>query len=199
MGRIKDITGQRFGKLLVLGQAPKQEKKQSAWHCICDCGQKCIKRGTALRFGWVKSCGCLSGISDNPNYMKSIVNWIIRMYVGGAKSRSLTFKLNTKQFLNIIQKPCHYCGFKGRDIAALWYQGKIRRMERRATANYDGRACSVSLIANGIDRLDSKKDYTVSNCVPCCAVCNIMKKSMSEEEFLNHIKTIAEYRKLPIN
>lgn len=46
--------------------------------------------------------------------------------------------------------------------------------------------------ADGIDRIDSNKDYTVDNCVPCCKVCNIMKNKFSSEIFFNHIKSIYE-------
>lgn len=43
---------------------------------------------------------------------------------------------------------------------------------------------------NGIDRLDSKKDYTEDNCVPCCGVCNLMKNKFSKEVFLDKISSI---------
>lgn len=36
--------------------------------------------------------------------------------------------------------------------------------------------------ANGIDRVDSNKDYILENCVPCCEFCNKMKLDHSIEE-----------------
>ena len=30
----------------------------------------------------------------------------------------------------------------------------------------------------GIDRIDSKKGYTLENCVPCCKFCNLMKNKL---------------------
>ena len=44
---------------------------------------------------------------------------------------------------------------------------------------------------NGIDRVDSNIGYVLSNCVPCCWICNNMKKDMSYEEFIAHIRKIA--------
>ena len=36
---------------------------------------------------------------------------------------------------------------------------------------------------NGIDRIDSSKDYTLDNCNPCCQICNIAKRNMPLEKF----------------
>lgn len=51
---IIDVSGQRFGRLTVIGHAGG-----SLWECRCDCGVVCTKRGGALRHGHVRSCGCL--------------------------------------------------------------------------------------------------------------------------------------------
>lgn len=34
--RIKDLTGQRFGKLLVVKFLEKNNKNQAIWECLCD-------------------------------------------------------------------------------------------------------------------------------------------------------------------
>jgi hypothetical protein len=194
MGRIKDITGHRFGKLTVVKQAPRQEKRQSAWHCLCDCGQECVKRGTALRFGWVQSCGCMAGLARNPQYLRSFTKWFVRMYYQGARSRGLDFNLTEKQFMKIVQNPCHYCGFEGRDLGEIWYKEKIRRTEKRLTKSYDSRAETFTFTGNGVDRLLNEKPYSVDNCVACCTTCNMMKKALTEEEFLSHIARIFTHR-----
>lgn len=57
----KDLSGQRFGKLLVLQRAekPPQCRKDSAyWLCRCDCGNERIVLGTNLTSGHTTSCGC---------------------------------------------------------------------------------------------------------------------------------------------
>ena len=38
--------------------------------------------------------------------------------------------------------------------------------------------------ADGIDRIDSTKNYTVDNCVPCCGICNRMKNKYDLDTFL---------------
>jgi hypothetical protein len=59
MGKIKDMTGQRFGRLLVTAMAPARIAGEAAWVCSCDCGAIVTVRGYSLRSGDSKSCGCL--------------------------------------------------------------------------------------------------------------------------------------------
>lgn len=53
----KDITGQKFGKLLVLG-VDHTEGKLTYWKCRCDCGNETVVVGGAIKSGHTKSCGC---------------------------------------------------------------------------------------------------------------------------------------------
>ena len=50
--------------------------------------------------------------------------------------------------------------------------------------------------ANGIDRIDSTKNYTKDNCVPCCFICNRMKNKYSIDVFMDKIEKI--YKKFHI-
>ena len=58
MGRIIDITGQRFGKLTVQYMCQERRNRQTVWHCLCDCGNETDVVSQALRSGHTKSCGC---------------------------------------------------------------------------------------------------------------------------------------------
>ena len=55
---IKDLKGQRFGKLLVIRQKCSTNKGV-IWECVCGCGSKVDVLGTRLINGVTKSCGCL--------------------------------------------------------------------------------------------------------------------------------------------
>ena len=63
LSEIKDMTGQTFGKLLVIGRADdkiyKNGKRKIMWHCKCECGNEIDVLGSCLRNGGTKSCGCL--------------------------------------------------------------------------------------------------------------------------------------------
>jgi hypothetical protein len=55
--RAKDLTGQRFGRLIAL-QLDSVRASFAFWACRCDCGAFCVIRGRNLRNGCAKSCGC---------------------------------------------------------------------------------------------------------------------------------------------
>ncbi|MBP5422456.1 MAG: hypothetical protein J6Y78_08465 [Paludibacteraceae bacterium] len=55
-----DLTGQRFGKLVVLEQDKSiNDNKHSRWICKCDCGNTKSVISYSLRKGITKSCGCI--------------------------------------------------------------------------------------------------------------------------------------------
>lgn len=59
MNKLKDMTGHRFGRLLVLERADNTAKGKARWKCRCDCGNIIIAEGANLRSGASKSCGCI--------------------------------------------------------------------------------------------------------------------------------------------
>ena len=48
--------------------------------------------------------------------------------------------------------------------------------------------CDKIVVLNGIDRIDSDKNYIIENCVPCCKYCNIMKNTYTTEKFMKIVK-----------
>ena len=70
---IKDLIGQRFGRLTVLSYVYKKERG-SHWLCKCDCGQEKIIPGEYLTRGKTKSCGCLrkDGINNKAGGRKGV-------------------------------------------------------------------------------------------------------------------------------
>ena len=57
MGFRVDLTGKRFGKLLVTGHTEDDDGKVR-WDCKCDCGNTTSVPALSLRSGNTKSCGC---------------------------------------------------------------------------------------------------------------------------------------------
>lgn len=74
MPKVVVLTGQRFGRLTVIGDSGERDKNGSIyWKCKCDCGNETKVVVTALRAGATKSCGCLwkeamaaRNLNDNP-------------------------------------------------------------------------------------------------------------------------------------
>lgn len=59
MGRFRDLTGERFGRLLVLQRDGCNKHGQVKWYCECECGTRKHVLGTCLSRGMTQSCGCL--------------------------------------------------------------------------------------------------------------------------------------------
>lgn len=57
-GRL-DISGCRFGRLLVLSYSHTDKERKAHWLCQCDCGAQHTTGGKSLRNGSTQSCGCL--------------------------------------------------------------------------------------------------------------------------------------------
>jgi hypothetical protein len=53
-----DLTGQRFGRLMVVEFAGRQ-RRGALWRCRCDCGAESVVLGCNLKGGKTRSCGCL--------------------------------------------------------------------------------------------------------------------------------------------
>jgi hypothetical protein len=175
MSKLIDITGQKFGRLTVIRREPNDKWENTRWLCKCSCGKSKIILVTSLTSGATKSCGCLQKeIIGNIRRLKSglsTIRAIINNYKGGARSRGYNFNLTEKQFIELTQKDCFYCGTKPNTIAKWGH-------------------CYGEYIYNGLDRIENNKGYTIDNVVPCCFVCNRAKDTMTLQEFQNWIKKV---------
>jgi hypothetical protein len=70
MADLKDLTGQRFGMLVVVSRA-ESEGHRAHWNCVCDCGTSVVKNGKYLLCGDTESCGCKSLKLSSKNIIKT--------------------------------------------------------------------------------------------------------------------------------
>jgi len=54
-----ELTGLKFGRLLVIRSVRKADQARLFWECQCDCGKTVVICGQNLRIGMTQSCGCL--------------------------------------------------------------------------------------------------------------------------------------------
>jgi len=166
-----DITGQRFGRLVVIEKTkiPEGNKKDKRiyWLCKCDCGNERVVSGGNLHSGNTKSCGC-----KRKKGVRTVINGMFGSYKRGARDRNFAFGLSRIQFEKTIVLPCYYCG----------------NIDKKSNYNK-----TKEFYLNGIDRIDSSKGYEIDNVVPCCTECNFSKGAMPKQEFLEHIEKIYEY------
>lgn len=63
MSKLRDLTGEVFGRLTVIKRADNviayNGVQEVMWHCVCSCGKSTISRGKTLKSGYAESCGCL--------------------------------------------------------------------------------------------------------------------------------------------
>lgn len=64
MALMKDITGQRFSRLVVVAIDGKDHRGEYRWLCRCDCGNNTSVKSSKLRYGKIKSCGCYRKSGD---------------------------------------------------------------------------------------------------------------------------------------
>ncbi len=69
MGKLINMTGQRFGRLTV-----KEYAGDSKWLCKCDCGNLVEIRTSNLTNGHTKSCGCLAREQSSVNGKKALMD-----------------------------------------------------------------------------------------------------------------------------
>lgn len=109
----QDLTGQKFGKLIVLRQVgdytTPQGKCQSQWLCKCDCGNEIVVRGYSLtrKRNSTQSCGCIQ---------KEVASKILKKYntydLSGEYGIGYTSKKEPFYFdLEDYEKIKDYCWF----------------------------------------------------------------------------------------
>ncbi len=54
-----DLTGMRFGKLVVVAPTDRRLHTSVVWRCLCDCDNVAYVSARQLQSGYTKSCGCL--------------------------------------------------------------------------------------------------------------------------------------------
>ena len=85
MGKKVDLTGQRFGKLVVVGECEERSNRGLVmWSCLCDCGKQTEVRTASLRNGSTMSCGCMTTKVDLTGQRFGL--WSV---IGEVESRSI--------------------------------------------------------------------------------------------------------------
>lgn len=54
-----DLTGQKFGKLIIIKRTDNDKFQNTRWLYKCDCGKMGIVLGDSIKSGKTQSCGCL--------------------------------------------------------------------------------------------------------------------------------------------
>ncbi|NOQ48439.1 MAG: hypothetical protein GQ576_04785 [Methanococcoides sp.] len=171
--------GQKFNRLTIISFHHSDKRWRKHYLCKCECGTERVIQGSLMASGNTKSCGCLSTEvrkSTRVSKNHTEITAIVLGYKRHARGRGFDFELTRTEVESIIKNKCHYCGCEPSNL-------KITK------DSIDG-----GLYYNGIDRLNSKNNYTLDNVVPCCCFCNRAKNDKSKEYFLKWIKRVYDHQ-----
>lgn len=174
MGRIKDMTGLKFGKLKVLRKGTLNSSLHQTWECSCECGSTITVAGNHLRTGQTQSCNRCSRIGK---FGASAKHAVYLQYRSSARKRCLDFNIEENDLLRIAQEPCTYCGNIKTQVSKNWYN-------------------NGNFYYTGIDRVDNNIGYILSNIVSCCSICNRFKFTHSKKYFIDHCVSIVNHMKI---
>lgn len=143
-----DETGNRYGRLLVLGKSPLQPTEHAYWLCRCECGTLVSVAGGQLRKGRVRSCGCLNldSLRARRTHGKTI----------GGHHRVFRIWNAMKQRCHNPKQP-HYERYGGRGITVC------EEWRNSFEAFYRDMGDPPSP-AHSIDRIDNDRGYEPGNC-----------------------------------
>jgi 5-methylcytosine-specific restriction endonuclease McrA len=153
MHGLNDISGQRFGRLLVVEiSTTRYSSGNRYWWCRCDCGSYREYLGTCLRRGKTVSCGC---------YRRELL--------------TKHGMAHTQEYRTTVQS-CYRA--RRRKARAVDYDHAevTEKMIRIGHCVYCGRS-DVALERDHVVPLRHGGEHSISNLVPACRQCNGSKNS----------------------
>lgn len=177
---IIDLTGQRFGKLLILGRSNRKVIADVYWNFKCDCGITGEVSGHNLRRGTATSCGC-SNMSQGEQIISKIllennVNFIYnRAYFDDLKSD--------------IGKPLRY------DFILLKDNKPYRIIEFDGAQHFVGDIffCPTEKLFDNRSRNDIiKNQYALSHNIPLVRIPYTEKKNLTYDLLMSDKYLITE-------
>ncbi|MCH5261605.1 MAG: hypothetical protein J1F42_01705 [Lachnospiraceae bacterium] len=141
-----DLTGRRYGSLVVIELAVDVPGKKKKWFCKCDCGKKIIVSGSNLQSGHTKHCKDCGLKLSNESKVKH------------GKTRTKIYYV-WQGMINRCDRPSHksYCdyGAKGIFVCDEWHNSKTFIDWALSNGYKEGLE---------IDRIDTNGSYCPENC-----------------------------------
>ncbi len=149
-GRLLDVTGERYGRLVALEKLPYNQGRQVLWRWRCDCGNVVAHALAAVRHGGTVSCGC---------YRDETLVARVQTH-GHRKGRQTSRTLN--QYNHAKQK----C-FNSRYKSYGQFGGRGISMDPRWVESFSNFLADMGECPSGsmLRRIDEDGDFGPGNCV----------------------------------
>jgi hypothetical protein len=152
VGIVKDLQGQRFGRLVAIKAVGLDSSRNVVWEFACDCGKAVSRSGRSVCSGRTKSCGCLrSEVVAQLNTSRHRVH--------GESGRNMTPEYRAfcgmwTRCGNSRTKDFRLYGERGITVCRRWksYSNFLNDMGRKPSPKHS------------LDRIDNSKGYRPSNC-----------------------------------
>ena len=143
----KDITGKIYGRLTVLKRVENSQQGDAMWLCQCDCGNQTITKGSSLRNGATRSCGCY--------HMERTIESTTKHSMSGTRLYHIYYGMLDRCYKESSK---HYKnhGARGIKVCDEWRNSFPTFME---WASKNGYTDDLT-----IDRIDNDENYEPSNC-----------------------------------
>ena len=180
MSKIKDLTGQRFNRLLVIEPARTPSGK-FAWKCKCDCGNTIITPGAQMKNGNTKSCGCYKNdVAREKCYKHGLSKTKLNSILSAMNDRCTN--KNNIGYKNYGARGITVCKeWRGENGLVNFYKWAIENGYQKGLQ---------------IDRIDNDGNYEPSNCRWVTPKENLMnKRTTLFYEYKGETKTLQEWAK----
>ena len=178
-----DLTGKRFGRLVVIEISGRNKRGRILWRVKCDCGKEKCMRGESLTYHKrpVLSCGCLRTEklrefwkSDDTLHPFKWIKHCIKIRSNKHKEKTDVDEFFLRDLWNSQDGICPYTGIK---------MDLVQNSSKRKRGEMLPNQCSL-------DRIDSSKGYIKGNVEFVCLSINLAKNGFSKQQMLDFIKNI---------
>lgn len=152
MAKYMDLTGHRYGKLVVLEYVGRNTSNRPLWKCQCDCGKMHIASTLDLRNGDTISCGCHKAKCLS-NAMKKHGYSTERLYTKWKGIHQRCYNPKCQMY--------KYYGGKGVQMCEEWKTDYTKFREWAYANGFDENAKGYD---QTLDRIDCDGNYEPSNC-----------------------------------
>lgn len=185
MNTILINSGDKFGELTVISLAGKDKHGKQLYLCKCNCGNETLARNYYLKSGRKKSCGCLRKIVSKNNAKKSgskiskskfkgigdLSSTIVGRIKYNADVRKISYEVSLEYLWNLYIQQNKQCALSGIPIT---FGNRYKKLTTTAS----------------LDRIDSSKGYTEGNVQWLHKDTNIMKRQLTNEQFVSFCKAV---------